>query len=425
MKNFLLVISFFCFTNSVVGQEVGEQLPPWEEGYLDLHHINTGRGDAGFYVLPDGTTMLVDAGESSEDEPRTLSDRNTPRLPNDSKLAFDWIVDYINQFAPKKSNAEIDYALVTHFHSDHFGQVNSYGPYVEEGGYQLTGLVGVGHRLKIKMVLDRDYPDYASSTLNFKDRPTLNKALIEADDRLNTYIRSVLNYWDFLAFQKKNNEMKVKKFLPGKLNQIVLRNAEKYRDFTIRNIQGNGWAWTGEREEIFDLKANNENNLSLGIKISYGSFDYYTGGDISGVGAFGETDFNSVESKIAPVIGPVDVATLNHHGNRDSQNQYYVRSLRPRVWVQQSWSSDHPGDDVLRRITSTEIYPGERDLFTTSMLAANKLVIGDRIDRVYGATQGHILIRVAPGGKNYKVYILNDMDEKRTVKAIFGPYLSR
>ena len=36
---------------------------------MELHHINTGRGNAGFYIFPDGTTMLVDAGDMSETHP--------------------------------------------------------------------------------------------------------------------------------------------------------------------------------------------------------------------------------------------------------------------------------------------------------------------------------------------------------------------
>ena len=42
---------------------VGQPLPAWKEGYLDLHHINTGRGSSAYYIFPDGTTMLLDAGE--------------------------------------------------------------------------------------------------------------------------------------------------------------------------------------------------------------------------------------------------------------------------------------------------------------------------------------------------------------------------
>lgn len=38
-------------------------LPDWEEGYMDIHHIATGKGDCVFVVMPDGTTMLQDAGD--------------------------------------------------------------------------------------------------------------------------------------------------------------------------------------------------------------------------------------------------------------------------------------------------------------------------------------------------------------------------
>jgi beta-lactamase superfamily II metal-dependent hydrolase len=427
-KNMKIIPAFLIllgFSISAFAQEVGQPLPAWKEGFMDLHHINTGRGDAAFFVLPDGTTMLVDAGEATEDDLRTLSERNTPRYPNTSKLAYEWIVDYIQQFGPSSKESVINYALITHFHSDHFGQTNSYGPVSKKGGYQLTGLVGVGDQLTIQKMLDRDYPDYKSSAVNFGKKEDLQKFVASGNSTANSYVNSILNYWEFLEFQKAENGMEVEKFTAGKLNQLHLKNPENYPTFSIRNIQGNGWSWTGVDEEVFDLKSNNENDLSLGFKISYGDFDYFTGGDIRGVGSYGEADFNSVESNIAPVIGPVDVATLNHHGNRDSQNHFYVRTLRPRVWVQQSWSSDHPGDDVLRRITSTNLYPGKRDLFTTSMLEANKLVIGDRIDQVYGSTQGHILIRVDSGGNSYRVFILNDLDAERKIKAIFGPYQSR
>ena len=42
---------------------VGKTLPLWSEGNLDIHFINTARGECCFYILPDGTTLLVDAGE--------------------------------------------------------------------------------------------------------------------------------------------------------------------------------------------------------------------------------------------------------------------------------------------------------------------------------------------------------------------------
>ena len=38
--------------------KVGEPLPLWTDGCLDIHFINSGRGECAFYILPDGTTLL-------------------------------------------------------------------------------------------------------------------------------------------------------------------------------------------------------------------------------------------------------------------------------------------------------------------------------------------------------------------------------
>ena len=44
------------------------QVPaPWSGGHLDIHHISTGRGNATFFILPDGTSLLVDAGAAPDD----------------------------------------------------------------------------------------------------------------------------------------------------------------------------------------------------------------------------------------------------------------------------------------------------------------------------------------------------------------------
>ena len=42
---------------------IGKTLPALSEGCLDIHLINSGRGECNFYILPDGTTLLIDAGE--------------------------------------------------------------------------------------------------------------------------------------------------------------------------------------------------------------------------------------------------------------------------------------------------------------------------------------------------------------------------
>jgi len=127
-----------------------QEFPSWEEGMMDIHHINTGRGDATFLIFPDGTTLLIDAGDISETTSRTLSDRT----PDDSRTAPEWIVKYIRTFHPLKEQAFLDYALITHYHSDHYGQINKLRE--DSGnGYKLTGITEVGHHLKIRYLIDR------------------------------------------------------------------------------------------------------------------------------------------------------------------------------------------------------------------------------------------------------------------------------
>src|SRR5690349_8283611 len=92
----------------------GDRLPAWQNGYLDLHHINTGRGDVAYYIFPDGTTMLFDAGEEDPLDPRTTSARNTVIRPNNSKKPFEWIASYIKQVAPANRKPIIDYAVLSH-----------------------------------------------------------------------------------------------------------------------------------------------------------------------------------------------------------------------------------------------------------------------------------------------------------------------
>ena len=44
-------------------QEVGEPLSPWRPGTMEFHHIYTGHGESVFHIFPDGTSLLIDAGQ--------------------------------------------------------------------------------------------------------------------------------------------------------------------------------------------------------------------------------------------------------------------------------------------------------------------------------------------------------------------------
>jgi len=422
--HFSLKTSVLLFINMLMIGVVGrtQKLPDWQRGFLDIHHINTGRGDATFMIFPDGTTLLVDAGDMSETHPRTTSRRNAKMVPNRSKTAPGWIVDYIDQFLPKNQDRRLDYALITHYHDDHFGEIDSLRK-IAPGGYQLTGIMEVGTLIPIKKLIDRgfDYPiDLTAEKVQSQKRFTADAYGMVA---------TLKEYWKFIDYQSKKNGLENEALHVGSNSQITLRNTpEDYPGFSVQNIASNGNIWTGFDSSFYPLfkrgEYPGENSLSNVIRIDYGKFNYYTGGDISGINSFGQTNINDVESHVGPIIGPVDVATLNHHGNRDSQNPYFVRTIRPRVWIQQNWTADHPGEEVLRRITSKKLYPGDRDIFSTVMLQGAKDVIGGRLDQ-YKSQNGHIVVRAYNNGDTYKVFVLEDTSEERKILSEHGPYTAR
>ena len=397
------------------------KLPEWKEGCLDIHFISTGQGNCMFTVFPDGTTMLVDAGEQDPTSPRVNSPRNTRRFPDNSRYTHQWQADYIKSVL--RDRGHIDYALITHYHDDHYGGVYPGVPFYEEGSYSLSGITGLGTIIPIRKLVDRGdkYPF------------DIRKAAKEYPESL----KSLINYWKFVDYQSKTNALKYEQFKVGSNEQFPMLNSpEKYSTFSIQNVVSNGNVWDGKY--IFTLMPPdndysqrsvmpNENTLSCGILVSYGPFRFFAGADITGKQPDYEQrpEWYDIESVVAPYIGEVDLTTTNHHANRDAMTVYYLSVLKPRVIIHEVWSSDHPGHEALLRMTSRKIWPDERDLFATNMLDANRIVIGESLDKSYKSTQGHIVVRVMPGGKEYFVYTLNHLSQDRFVTAIYGPYKSK
>ena len=405
---FFLLLIVLCVTQARA-QVVGEVLPPWTPGTMDIHQISTGRGNSALFIFPDGTTMLVDAGAQAGSNARWVAPR-----PNDSHTPGEWIVRYVRQMLRHDSSPRLDYVLLTHFHSDHMGQVSENAKLSKSGQYKLTGVTEVGENISIGKLMDRGWPDYQYPA------PLADQM--------------VKNYRAFVKLQSEQNDMRVERFKPGRNDQILLLRASKqYPSFEVRNIMANGEVWTGvgtaTRQHFPVLKdvppedRPSENMCSAGLHLSYGKFDYFTGGDIPGIPYEGFPLWHDVETPVAQAVGPVEACILNHHGYIDSENAFFVGTLRPRVWILNVWDSAHPTARVYSRLQSTRIYPGPRDIFATNMHDANRLVVVG-LDKLASA-RGHIVIRVAPGGDTYKVVILDDSAESYRVTAVHGPYESR
>lgn len=399
---------------------VSGALPAWSEGYFDIHHISTGRGSSAYFIFPDGTTMLIDAGES---DPRFVESvrplKPFPPRPEGKRSAAYWIADYIRQFAPAGRPVKLDYALITHFHSDHMGTITPDKPMSRTGAYRLAGITEIAELLPVGTLVDRAAPAY--------DYPVDLRKCTEGSDGLG-----LANYLDFAEYRMKNGQAVIG-LQPGALDQIKLGRAEAFPAFHIRNIASNGIIWTGARDEshpyipkgaVVDCRFD-ENPFSNVLTFAYGRFKYYTGGDIPGVPNYTQPWWRDVETPVSAVVGAVDVMLLDHHGNRDSVNENILRNLAPRVMVQQNWLSPQPGEEVVTRMASQGLYPGPRDVFATGMSPESREVIGPIMDSIYKSYGGHVLVRVAPGGEQYEVFVLNDANDRREVVKRFGPYQSK
>lgn len=384
---------------------VGAPLPKWTPGTVDIHQISTGRGNAALFVLPDGTTSLVDAGAAGDGIPETSPHPDASRAPGD------WIARYVKRHLPD-ANAPLDYALITHFHADHYGQVVPQSPMSANGAYRLSGVTAVGDAIGFRTLIDRGWPDYRYPT------PITDSTMV--------------NYRRFVAF-KQASGMAVERFNAGVNDQIVLRRERaKYPTVEFRNVIGNGVAWTGSgsatRALFPDLATipqadwPNENMCSLGFRFSYGNFRYFTGGDLPGTADPGFPAWHSVESAIASIIGHVDVHVVNQHGSMGEESETFLAALASKVLIVPSWAPSHPAPDVLKRIVNSRLAPTERLVFATDMRDATKTVIGARANAL-GGPVGHIVVRVDSGGSRYWVVVLSNQDERDMVLAVKGPLL--
>src|SRR5262245_53574895 len=386
--------------------EVGKPLPAWSRGMLDIHQISTGRGNSALFILPDGTTMLVDAGAAGDGT--TMADAE--QRPDASRTSGGWIVHYIER-AMAPTHAHLDYAVLTHFHADHIGQVTPTSPLSKSGAFKLTGITEVGERIAIDTIIDR-----GTSYLPPPDDETMR------------------NYRAFLARQVAAGH-KAESLKPGRADQIVLRHAAKeLPSFEVRNVAANGIVCTGKGNATLSIfppldsiapdDRPSENMCSLGLRIRYGRFDYFTGGDMPGVPDAGAPEWQSVEKAVARAIGPTDVHVVNHHGSIDPASAFFLGTLQSPVMILPAWSATHPSQDALKRMLTKRLYPGPHDVFVTTLREPTKASIGSRTDQLK-AQHGHIVVRVEPGGDRYRVFVLDDTTSEAMVVSVHGPYLSR
>lgn len=382
-------------------------MPPWVPGTLDIHQIATGRGNAALTIFPDGTTLLVDAGDAGETP-------HADQRPDASLTPGQWIARYVRHMLEGRQQ-QLDYALLTHFHPDHMGRITGAEPLAAQGGYRLSGITQVAEEIPIRRLVDRGWPGYAYL-------PPPNDAMFT-------------NYQRFTAAQVAAKQLTMIGAEAGSTTQIVpVRGAGAAAPFDVRIVSVNDRVWTGRGTETavrfpaLDSIAvpedrPTENMCSVTLRITYGKFNYFTGGDMPGYPVPGAAAWHDTETAVAKAIGPTDVHVVNHHGSIEEENPFWLATLRSRVMVVPAWSATHPSPDVLKRMLSRRLYPEPRDIFVSLFRDATKAAIGARASQV-ASDHGHIVVRVEPGGARYWVFVLDDTTDTYRVRSMHGPYES-
>lgn len=311
-----------------------------EDGQLDIYFIDVEGGAATLFVTPAGESILIDSG-----------------YPDYGGRDRDRIVKVATEQAKIE---QIDHALVSHWHLDHYGNHAS-----------LT------EKIKIASFWDRGIPDALQEDGKFVDRI--------ADYRK--------------ASQNQSKAVKPGDLLPLKSGKTPLsvRIVTASRNVIPNDGEPNPFA--SENEPMPEDKS--DNAASVSSLLQFGSFRFLTCGDLTW----------NIEAKLMTPnnpVGKVDVFMVTHHGLPSSNNPVLVKAIDPIVAVMCNGPTKGGAEstqETLRQVASLKhLYQLHRNVQLAADAQTPKNFIAN--DGQTDGCQGvFVKLSVAADGKSYTVQI--------------------
>lgn len=369
--------------------EIGQPLPPWQPGTLDIHHLAYGRGDATLVIMPNGASALIDAGAVIGGDPALV-----PAAKGVGADPGAWIARYARRQLVATGKTSLDAAIITHLHQDHIGQVRRPLPLPTDASHQHTGISAVAAQMDIGTLYDPDWPIYGYP-------PFEGRASVE----------------NYIAFAKAHAASGggVAKLEVGALIDL---GAKAEAPWSLRTVASRGRVWTGEGEDVrsvFPTRSAlpkgdwpNENSMSAAFLVSFGPFRYFAGGDLTDWGDAGTRPWMNALTPTAQAIGPVNVSTVPHHGMFDAASADTIRALAARDWVISAWHAVHPSLSTVERLLNQRLYEGQRAIYSTALHPATEQAMKRLTDR-FASRRGNLVCRVTDGGARYQM-IVTDQD---------------
>ena len=387
----------------------GRKLPRWEKGHLRITTFYCGNTESTFLLFPDGTSLLIDLGEY------LCHDKIGPGLilPSKNVSAGELVSRYILEENP--FGRKVDYFLLTHYHSDHFGALGKDArktpyPRSKNGRYTLRGFGAALDRLDFSVIIDRSWPDVndpvpRSDNYDGYTVAHLKEVYAEATRRGTRIERFELKKGSRQIRLVHDDSLAKSEFA---VRPLCARGQMLKRDGTVVDMAS---AVKGASRSKFD-----ENMLSIGLTVSLGDFGYFNAGDFSNV-IRGEGNASMpIESVLAPELDRVEVMKASHHAFRDAMPQSICSALSPRVLVCGVWHREHMHKEVLPRLLN-----GDRPcLFAPGIFPASRQVKEENTPWVKAmapeAFKGcHSVVDVAPDGKTYRLMLVSAADYEKTV----------
>jgi beta-lactamase superfamily II metal-dependent hydrolase len=244
-------------------------------GTLEIYFIDVEGGQSTLIVTPQRHSLLIDTGWAGDGKGFSPGDPHKARDANRIVAA-----------ARDAGVAQIDYLLITHFHTDHVGGVS-----------ELAQLIPI-----------RTFVDHGAP------HPHAAETSSETRDAFASYSE--------LRSKGRHIEPRPGDHLP--LNDIQVTVVSSAGATLAAPLPGAGAANTACPDHAMPANDPDENPRSTGVLVRYGKFRFLDVGDLSG-----EPLFNLV----CPTnrVGRVDAYLVAHHGGADSAEPATFAAFQPRV----------------------------------------------------------------------------------------------
>ncbi|HUW77259.1 MAG TPA: hypothetical protein VMV52_00740 [Candidatus Nanopelagicaceae bacterium] len=377
----------------------------WSQGQFNIYWFDVDQGDSQLIVGPTGKTMLIDLGENSWNSQGVNTNATA-------------VAAQIRTICGTGTNpVNLDYVMASHQHLDHIGYAGNPGDTSAYGNglYQLltpTAVGGLG--FTVGTLFDHDAGTWTDANNNgICDIGT--SAAPEPEVAWHNVGTTSMTARRFICWLYGPAGQPDRANIEGKV--VTLTNSGVWPAIdlggaagTIEEANAKGVMQADGTTPVSgdhstETNPPSENDYSIGVKFTYGAYNYATAGDSDGEynTSANSYTYNDVESLLATKMGKVETVRANHHGSAHSSSANYVNALDPQMTVISCGinSYGHPGNRTLNtyRAIAADIYLMNNPCDTTD-------ATGAAID--YSGTFNHDgtvhLATTGTNGSSYTVY---------------------